>query len=402
VKPDLDVAIVGAGPAGSAAAIELARRGRSVAVLEKDRFPRDKVCGEFLSPEALDDLARWGIAARLEREGVERIERGAFFFGNGRSVAFPLPRPAIGVSRRLLDALLADEAARSGADVRFGVAIDRIDGSSADGFSLSTAGGDTLRARAVLAAWGRWSPLDRSLGRTFAARTRGRSFGWSRHDAGDSSGLAGRIHLHFFRGGYCGLSRVEGGIVNFAGVVSEKELRRRLGTATDGGTGWERFLASLLDDEPRLRADLAPLAPAREVLGTPAVFFERHAPVFSGILAAGDAAGVRDPFTGDGQATAIRGGIVAARALEPLLRGDAGPETVERSYRAAWRREFGGRFTWDALFRRALLSQTVRRLLVPVALPLVRAGIERTRLRPAAAGEERPPLAGSAGGRPAR
>ncbi|HWC65148.1 MAG TPA: FAD-dependent oxidoreductase, partial [Thermoanaerobaculia bacterium] len=202
MSPTLDVAIVGAGPAGSAAAIELARRGLTVAVLEKERFPRDKVCGEFLSPEALGDLARWGVAARIERERVERIERGVFFFGDGRSVSFPLPRPAVGVSRRLLDALLAEEAAASGAAVRFGVAIEAIEGSLAEGFALTAAGGETIRARAVVASWGRWSPLDRSLGRAFATRTRGRFFGWSRHDSGDSSGLAGRIHLHFFLDGY--------------------------------------------------------------------------------------------------------------------------------------------------------------------------------------------------------
>ena len=379
---EFDAAIVGAGPAGSSAAIELARGGFSVVVLEKDRFPRDKVCGEFLSPEAMADLSRWGVAARLDGEHVERIDRGTFFFEHGRSVEFPLPRPAIGVSRRLLDTRLAEEAASSGAQVRFGANVDRIDGSLGDGFAVSGAGGESpVTARVVLAAWGRWTPLDRALGRSFAARTRGRFFGWSRHDSGDSSHLAGRIHLHFFRGGYGGLSRVEDGLVNFAGVVSENELRRRLGTANDGGNGWERFLAALVDGEPRLRADLAPLSPTREVLGTPAVFFERHAPAFRGILGVGDAAGIRDPFTGDGQATAIRGGVVAARWVGRFLRGEIAPADLERFYRAAWRREFGARFTWDAIFRKALLSPAARRLLLPVALPLVRAGIERTRLR---------------------
>ena len=380
MKAEFDAAIVGAGPAGSSAAIELARGGRSVVLLEKDRFPRDKVCGEFLSPEANADLARWGVAARLEEEAVERIVRGAFFFERGRTVAFPLPRPASGISRRLLDSRLAEEAAASGADVRFERKVESIDGSPAEGFSVRIEGERPVTARAVLAAWGRWSPLDRAFGRAFATRTRGRFFGWSRHDAGDSSHLAGRIHLHFFRGGYCGLSRVEGGVVNFAGVVAEKELRRRLGTADEGSGGWERFLAALVEDEPRLRADLAPLHPVREVLGTSAVFFERHSPAFGGVLGVGDAAGIRDPFTGDGQATAIRGGVVAARSVEAFLRGEVGAESLERSYRETWRREFGAPFTWDGVFRRALFSTAARRLLLPIALPLVRAGIARTRV----------------------
>jgi flavin-dependent dehydrogenase len=384
VTAGFDVAIVGAGPAGSSAAIELARRGRSVVLLEKERFPRDKVCGEFLSPEAMDDLARWGVAARIAAEPVERIDRGTFFLAPRRAVDFSLPLPGTGVSRRLLDTLLAREAESAGAQVRFGRDVERIEGSLAGGFSITAAADPPLAARCVLAAWGRWSPLDRALGREFARRTRGRFFGWSRHDEGDSSHLAGKIHLHFFRGGYCGLSRIEGGVVNFAGVVAEKELRRRLGSAPDGGGGWERFLAALVEGEPRLRADLAPLRPAREVLGTPAVFFERHSPAFLGILGIGDAAGIRDPFTGDGQATAIRGGIVAAETVDAFLRGDVGADALERAHRETWTRAFRAPFTWDGIFRKALLSPFVRRLLLPVASPLVRIGIERTRLgRPA-------------------
>ncbi|HET7451292.1 MAG TPA: NAD(P)/FAD-dependent oxidoreductase [Thermoanaerobaculia bacterium] len=375
-----DVAIVGAGPAGTSAAIELARAGRSVVVLEKDRFPRDKVCGEFLSPEALSDLARWGVAARIEAEPVERIRGGAFFFGRGRKIEFPLPRPAIGVSRRILDTRLAEEAARSGAEVRFETRVEAIEGSPAEGFGITVAEGGAIAARAALAAWGRWSPLDRAFGREFATRTRGRWFGWSRHDAGDGSRIAGRIHLHFFRGGYCGLSRIENGIVNFAGVVAERELRRRLGTAIDGSGGWDRFLGALVESEPDLAADLAPLHPVREILGTSAVFFEPHAPAFRGVLAAGDAAGIRDPFTGDGQATAIRGGVAAARVVERFLRGEIEPAALERTHRSVWRREFGHAFRWDGVFRRALLSPTARRLLLPVALPLVRTGILRTRV----------------------
>jgi flavin-dependent dehydrogenase len=383
LSPEFDVAIVGAGPAGSSAAIELATRGRSVVLLEKERFPRDKVCGEFLSPEAMEDLARWGVAARIAAEPVERIDRGTFFVAPRRRVDFPLPRPALGVSRRLLDTLLAREAESAGADVRFGRDVERIDGSPAEGFAISAAGEPPLRARVVIAAWGRWTPLDRALGRRFATRTRGRYFGWSRHDAGDSSHLAGKIHLHFFRGGYCGLSRIEGGVVNFAGVVAEKELRRRLGESAEGGSGWERFLAALVEDEPRLRADLAPLHPVREVLGTPAVFFERHSPAFGGILGIGDAAGIRDPFTGDGQATAIRSGIVAAGAVDAFLRGELPAEGLERAHQETWRRAFGAPFGWDRVFRKALFSPLARRILLPVAAPLVRAGIERTRLRPA-------------------
>jgi flavin-dependent dehydrogenase len=181
------------------------------------------------------------------------------------------------------------------------------------------------------------------------------------------------VHLYFFRGGYCGLSRVEEGIVNFAGIVTEDELRRR-------GAGWEKFLLALVREQEALRADLAPLSPDRAVLGTPAVFFERHAPAFEDVLAVGDAAGVRDPFTGDGQATAIRSGVLAAGVLAPFLRGETDAAGLEESWRLAYAGAFRARFKWDALIRKALFSDAVRRALLPVALPLIRLGIDRTRL----------------------
>lgn len=371
-----DVAVIGAGPGGTSAAIGLARSGFSVLVLERDRFPRHKVCGEFLSPEATDDLEALGVGERLRAAGGEPIERGAFFFEGRPPVEFPLPRAALGISRFRLDAMLAAAAAAGGADVRFDRKVEGISGDVADGFTIAVEGEERpIAARAVVAAWGRWSPLDLALGRAFAAKRRGRFFGWSRHEEGDSSRLAGQVHLHFFPGGYCGLSRVEGGIVNFAGVVSEEEIRRR-------GAGWEKFLASLVEEQVSLREDLAPLSPSRGVLGTNTVLFERHEPTFDGILAVGDAAGGRDPFTGDGQATAIRGGTLAARALAPFLRGETRAADLDGAYRLAYARAFGARFTWDALIRRALFSEKIRNALLPVALPLIHAGIGRTRLAP--------------------
>jgi flavin-dependent dehydrogenase len=372
---NVDVAIVGAGPAGSSAAIELARLGHTVVVLERDKFPRHKVCGEFLSDDATADLARWGLESVLAGMPLEKIVRGAFYFGKDQTIEFPLPRPATGISRYRLDALLAETARASGADVRFGAKVENVSGALNRGYTIAVEGESVpIRARVAVAAWGRWSALDLALGREFAARTRGRFFGWSRHDEGDSAALAGRVHLYFFRGGYCGLSRIENGVVNFAGVVAEDELRRR-------GAGWERFLAALLDEERVLREHLAPLHPVRGVLGTSAVFFERHAPVFRGIFGAGDAAGVRDPFTGGGQASAIRGGVLAASILAGFLRGTSGARETERAYRRGWRREFGARFTWDAIFRKALLSPLARTILLPHALPLVGSAIERARLK---------------------
>ena len=112
-----DVAVIGGSLAGSAAAAALARGGADVLVLEKARFPRPKICGEFLSHEALPVLERMGALAEVSRAGPERIDRFAVVRTDGRSVEAPLAAPVLSISRDRLDAIVARAAEDAGARV---------------------------------------------------------------------------------------------------------------------------------------------------------------------------------------------------------------------------------------------------------------------------------------------
>lgn len=349
-----DAVVVGAGPAGSAAATVLARLGRSVLLLEKDVFPRHKVCGEFLSADSLPSLEILGARDAVERATPERMTRGTLHLSRGRLVSFELPAPALGLSRFRFDDLLARGAREAGAEVRFGTRVLSAAPEGPDGFRVRFVDGQTERAvetRTVIGAWGRWDALDRALERRFLGR-RSRFFGWSRDFQAESGRLEGEVRLYLFAGGYCGLSRVEGGLVNLAGVVSDRAWKR--------AGGWPAVVDRARRENAALDAELASMKPGPVgYLGTGPVFFTAKPAAENGILMAGDSAGVIDPFSGEGQAAALAGGILAAETAERCLSGELSVAACASAYEEAWRRRFARRFAWSALFRGLMLHETI-------------------------------------------
>jgi flavin-dependent dehydrogenase len=357
-----DVIVVGAGPAGSTAAAFLAERGRRVLLLEKDVFPRSKVCGSLLSAAALPSLERLGVRREVEAIG-ERIDCGSVHLPRARPVPFRLPAPALGISRAVLDEILARRARQLGARTVFGARVVSA-GRGPDGRlcvrfrhgrseSEATAGG-------VIGAWGRWDPLDRTLRRGFL-EGRNRFLGWNRDYVGDAAWLDAQVRLYAFPGGYCGLSPVENGGVNFAGVVSDRVWRSMSG-------GWEAVVEHARVANPWLDRDLSRLRPGPSgFLAVGPVFFTEKAATEDGMLLAGDAAGVIDPFSGEGQAAALASGLLAAEALERGLSGELNADGVAASYEAAWRVHLGRRFAWSAALRRLMLHPIAGSLVARIA-----------------------------------
>jgi flavin-dependent dehydrogenase len=354
LNESFDAVVVGAGPAGSSAAAVLADRGRSVLLLEKELFPRHKVCGEFLSADAAPSLDRIGAREVVEGGSAERMTRGALHLASGDVVAFSLPAPAIGISRYCLDDLLARRARELGADVRFNARVLSAERMLGSGFRVRFLHRQTeqeAEAHAVIGAWGRWDALDRELERGFLGQ-RARFFGWSRDFTGDTDFLSGRVHLYTFPGGYCGLSRVEGGAVNLAGVVAEPVWR--------SAGGWTAVVDRARRANRALDSDLHRMEPGPiGFFGTGPVFFTRKPPSENGLLMAGDAAGVIDPFSGEGQAAALASGILAAETAERLVAGELSREDCARAYSIEWRKRFARRFAWSAAFRRLILNRAI-------------------------------------------
>ncbi len=161
-----DVAVVGGGPAGAAAATTLARRGRSVVLLDKARFPRDKCCGDGLTTGALRLLDQLGLDPAAV-ESWQPVEDVVVRSPSGKEVTFPLPRGRgryAAVARRVdLDAALLEVARDAGVAVREGSEVEGVETRS-DRVVLSVAGGGSVEARYAIAADGMWSPVRKLLG----------------------------------------------------------------------------------------------------------------------------------------------------------------------------------------------------------------------------------------------
>jgi flavin-dependent dehydrogenase len=349
----VDVAVVGAGPAGSMLAALLASRGASVVLVDRDAFPRDKVCGEFLSYDALPLLPD-PVRTAIEIAEAPRIER-CRVIGRHRTLEFPLPAQARGVSRFFFDDLLVKHALGAGVEL-----LERYSATdlkpSAHVLTVEADGVQTrIEARAIAGAWGRWGRFDQRLGRAFVTDRRTRSFGFKRHYVANALPPASdSIDLYSFAHGYLGVNRVEGNVTNICGLVHGDRLSGHKGR-------WDSFVDSLRGEEPPLDALYAAYTPADETFLTsePVIFRARRA-VEQGVFMVGDASGIVDPLTGNGMAMAIQSACLAAPAILESLASPGRRATIEDAYVASHHRLFASRIRW---------SRTIAALLArPVAL----------------------------------
>ena len=343
-----DVAVIGGGPAGCSAAIALGGRGLRVLVLEAKTYPHDKLCGEFLSPECAGLLEGLGLSERLLALDPAPIHTVCLTAPNGAAWETRLPGTAWGLTRRALDEALAERARAVGAEVRVGCAVIDLAGSLEAGYTLHTRarGGRVgeLRARAVIGAHGKRAALDAALERPFLRQTQP-FVALKAHYHGPP--LPGRIELHGFPGGYCGLSEFETGAGSSVRAANLCLLAHSSAFRAGAGAGPDRvgaFMRWMRARNPRLEAWLSQATPLTgRWLSIAQVPFTGKQPVEGGVLLAGDAAGLIVPLAGDGIAMALRAGALAAEHVTGFLAERVSAATLRRGYAADWQREFGPR-----------------------------------------------------------
>lgn len=337
----LDVAIIGAGPAGSTLATLLAKSGLSCAIVDRDTLPRDKVCGEFLSYDALPILEWMGAASTIDSAGARKIRR-CRIFGSSRTYEFQFPEEARGISRMQLDSLLLKNAADHGAmrmDGWTALRVERAEDRQALVVEARSGEIREIRSKLIAGAWGRWGRFDKQLGRRFVSDTSHRHFGFKRHYRGIMAD-SDSVDLYSFRGGYLGVSAIEQGQTNICGLVHQKRMAGMRG-------GWKNFVPDIAEESAPLRALFASHeAEQDEFLTSEPVVFRAREPVEGGILMIGDAAGIIDPLTGNGMAMAIQSALLAAVSIREIFSG-RDRTSVERQYARDYSDLFQSRLLWS-------------------------------------------------------
>ena len=364
---DTDLAIVGGGPAGSAAACHFARAGFRVWLIDQRHFPRDKVCGDFVGPRALAELDQLGLCTQPSLRDANTIRRAALYLNGNEVLARPLPRVAglrdygLCLPRMLLDDAIVQAAVAAGARL---MEDTRVTGYETDetGVTLSyhgRTGPGRLRTRLLIGADGSASLIARVLHGAQPAR-RDRIVA-VRAYFDDVVGTTEQADLYFTSSsfpGYCwvfptGTSSANVGV----GVLLEAwpSSRQQLG----------QLFADLIACDPAIRQRLAHATMRGKAVGWPLTTFNPRLPIIANRVALiGDAAGLINPLNGEGIQYALLSARWSLEALQDALSSDTVSTAGLRRYATRVQAEL----RYDMALSRLIVDLTRNRALNPLWL----------------------------------
>ena len=348
-----DVVIVGGGPAGASCAIVCARGGLRTVVLERETFPREKVCGDCLNPACWPVLDRLGVTEAVRQLSHGQLDMVEFIGINGSSVRVNLPPgQEIAVKRSLFDQALLNHARLSGAEVREGALVTRVDKTHWGEWRVDFVR-DNVVAPIVVAADGRNSSVARIRG--LLPKIQRERIALQSHIP-LPNGYGNRVVLQFLAQGYSGQAPVNEKELNLCLVGRAKDAEDLKAWASQqfeipSGHSWRTIT-------PLTRA---PLAPANENL-----------------FLIGDTARVVEPFTGEGIYYAMRSGELAANTIIALAR-DEDREQALQLFTRDHARMYAGRLWINQLARAAVVYPRIGSAFLPMAriFPGVLRGLTR-------------------------
>lgn len=330
-----DVAIIGGGPAGCAAAIVAASSGAGVLLIERASFPRHKVCGEFVSAESLGLLQ-----SLLTKEfqylltDAPRIYSTRIFL-DGSTLHAEIDPPAASIVRFDLDSALWESSRAAGVECHAETAVRSVEG--LEPFRIS-AGNQDFAAKAMINGSGRWSHFSSPAVR--ASNTKPKWIGIKAHYYEPAAPPS--VDLYFFDGGYCGVQPV---------APAKNSSGTRINACAMVRADVANTLPDVLSLNPALHERSRAWAAATQPVTTSPLVFHKPEPVQKAMLQVGDAAAFVDPFVGDGISLALRSGALASECLLSFFQGKRSLQQASTLYSEAYQERLGHVFQVSSMLR---------------------------------------------------
>ena len=322
--------IIGGGLAGLSAAIHLRKHNFQVLLIEKNEYPKHKVCGEYISNEVLPYLNYLGVD--VFELGAKKITKFELSSSKNKLVTSDLPMGGFGISRYALDEALFLKAKSIGVVVMQDSVVDVQ--FSDDAFKVETKSNTTVTSKIVIGAYGKRASLDVKLDRNFIKK-KSPYLAVKSHVKGDFPEDV--VALHNFEGGYCGVSKVEDDSINLCYIADFEafkkfkdieEFQQKVVFKND-------FLKSIFESTKAVFD--APLTISQ-------ISFENKSPVENHMIMCGDSAGMIHPLCGNGMSMAIRSAQIASDLIiDYLHKKIATRELLEKTYTNTWNKAFASR-----------------------------------------------------------
>jgi len=363
-KQSFDVIIIGGGLAGLTSAIHLSKNNIDVLLIEKNSYPKHKVCGEYISNEVLPYLKYLGFSPF--DFGAKPISKFELTTHNNKKIEAELPLGGFGMSRHEMDFQLYQLALEQGVSVLEDVAIDvSFEG---DEFQVKTKLNQIFTSKITIGAFGKRSNLDVKFQRSFIKK-KSPYLGVKIHVSGNFP--EDKVALHNFKGGYCGVSKVENDHINLCYIANYEAFK----TYKD----IETFQENVIFKNLALKHMFQNSKPEFEKpLTISQISFETKNPIENHMIMCGDSAGMIHPLCGNGMGMAIRSAQLASDHIIDYLQNKITARIeLERRYSKNWKKTFSLRLkaghSIAYLFRQDWLAPkllvVLRRL--PFLVPLI-------------------------------
>ncbi len=372
IEKHYDVAIIGGGLSGLSAAILLSKAGHSVVVLEKEKYPFHKVCGEYVSMESWSFLEALGVP--LTKMDLPRIEHLVLTAPNAKSFTTKLPLGGFGISRHSLDHHLSQIATSSGVHILENTKVDDVKKANTFvvAFTSKEKGNGSVAAKVCCAAYGKRSNLDVKWKRSFHADQQLDNYVGIKYHV-QAEWDANIIGLHNFENGYCGISKIEDEKFCLCYMTTAHNLKRC-------GNDIQRLEKEILCRNVHLATLFSTMSILKDFPVTISqINFNGKTQVENGVLMLGDAAGMITPLCGNGMSIALHTGKICAELVSKLFGGEITPQQLENRYAAEWRKNFARRLQTGRMvqkfFGRNMLSNlfvSTFKLLPFLAKPLIK------------------------------